>query len=98
MADVRVTQPHSMSTDEAKSKVAGFEEMMAKYGVKAKWSGGHADLKGTGVKGSIDVSDRDVKVELKLGMLAKAAGIDASRLEKSIGRRLKDAFEGTESA
>lgn len=94
MADVRVTQPHSLSRDDAKQKMGGFEEMMKKYGVDAKWSGSHADLKGTGVKGSIDIADSDVRVELKLGMLAKAAGIDAARLEKSIGRRLKEAFEG----
>ncbi len=94
MADVRVTQSHSLSRDEAKQQMAGFEEMMKKYGVSAKWSGGHADLKGTGVKGSIDVSDSKVQVELKLGMLAKAAGIDPARLEKSIRRRLKEALEG----
>jgi len=94
MADVRVTQPHSLSQDDAKQQMAGFEEMMKKYGVSAQWSDDHADLKGTGVKGSIDVSQDDVRVELKLGMLAKAAGIDPARLEKSIRRRLKEAFEG----
>lgn len=93
MADVHVTQPHNLSRNDAKQKMNGFEEMMKKYGVTAKWSGSHADLKGTGVKGSIDIADTDVKVELKLGMLAKAAGIDAARLENSIGRRLKEAFE-----
>lgn len=93
MTDVRVTQPHSLSRDDAKQQMAGFEEMMKKYGVSARWSGGHADLKGTGVKGSIDVTESSVRVELKLGMLAKAAGIDPARLEKSISRRLKEAFE-----
>ena len=95
MADVRVQQPHSFDLEEAKQRLSSLEEMMQKYGVTAKWSGGHADLKGTGVKGSIDVSGSDVAVELKLGMLAKAAGIDASRLEKSITRRLKEAFEAS---
>ncbi|MDH3202136.1 MAG: polyhydroxyalkanoic acid system family protein [Myxococcales bacterium] len=95
MADVRVTQPHSLSPDDAKRRMAGFEEMMKKYGVSARWSGDHADLKGTGVKGSIDVRASDVRVELKLGMLAKAAGIDPARLEKSISRRLKEAFAGS---
>lgn len=92
MADVRVTQPHNLSVEEAKSKMSDFEDMMKKYGVSAKWSGGHADLKGTGVKGGIDVTGNDVKVELKLGMLAKAAGIDSARLQSSISRRLKEAF------
>lgn len=93
MADVKVTQVHSISIEDAKAKIADFEEMMGKYGVKANWSGQHADLKGTGVKGSIDVSEQDVKIHLKLGMLAKAAGIDPKRLEGSISKRLKSAFE-----
>ena len=93
MADVSVTQAHNVSVDEAKTKIAEFEEMMAKYMVKANWKDSHADLKGPGVKGSIDVSDSDVKVAIKLGMLAKAAGIDAKRLEGSIQKRLKAAFE-----
>ncbi|MBT8470692.1 MAG: polyhydroxyalkanoic acid system family protein [Deltaproteobacteria bacterium] len=94
MADVRVTQNHTVSLDDAKQKLGSFEDMMKKYGVSAKWSGSHADLKGTGVKGAIDITDSDVRVELKLGMLAKAAGIDPDRLHKSIERRLKEAFEG----
>ncbi len=93
MADVRVKQPHALSLDEAKQKMGDFEAMMKKYGVSASWAGGHADLKGTGVKGSIDVRGDEVDVALKLGMLAKAAGIDAERLQKSIARRLKEAFE-----
>lgn len=95
MADVRVTQTHdNLSLDDARQKLTGFEDMMKKYNVAAKWSGSHADLKGTGVKGSIDVTGSDVTVELKLGMLAKAAGIDPNRLSNSIARRLKEAFEG----
>lgn len=97
MTDVRVSQNHSVSLDDAKQRLGGFEEMMKKYGVNAKWSGRHADLKGTGVKGAIDVTDTDVSVELKLGMIAKAAGIDPDRLHKSIERRLREAFEGAQA-
>jgi putative polyhydroxyalkanoate system protein len=95
MADVRVTQTHdNLSLEDAKQKLGSFEEMMKKYNVKAEWSGRHADLKGTGVKGAVDVTDTSVTVELRLGMLAKAAGIDPKRLSQSIERRLKEAFEG----
>lgn len=92
MAKIVVQQNHSLSPDEAISKIAGFQEMMAKYGVKAKWKGNHADLKGLGVSGSIDVSDSEVVVTLKLGMMAKAAGVDADRLKKSIEKRLGPAL------
>lgn len=92
MADVKVTKPHSLSKAEAEQRVASFEESLKKYGVKAKWSGDHADLKGTGVSGAIDVGDSDVTVTVKLGMLAKAAGVDADRLAKSIEKRLGSAL------
>ena len=92
MADVKVNEPHSHAPDDAVQKIQSFEEMLKKYGVKAKWKGHHADLKGTGVSGSIDVTGSEVRVVVKLGMLAKAAGIDAERLKGSIQRRLKDAL------
>lgn len=92
MADVKVKKAHSLSTTEAQQRLQSFEEMLTKYGVKAKWNGNHADLKGTGVSGSIDVSDKDVTVVVKLGMLAKAAGVDAGRLGKSIEKRLDSAL------
>ena len=94
MSDVRVTEPHDLPTDTAVERVKSFEEMLTKYGVKAKWNGPHADLKGTGVSGSIDVSSNDVTVIVKLGMLAKAVGVDTDRLRTSIQRRLSSALKG----
>ncbi len=92
MADVKVTQAHSMSTDDAKKAVASFEEMLTKYNVKTNWKGNKADLKGTGVSGSINVTDSSVAVVVKLGLLAKAAGVDADRLKSSIEKRLSAAL------
>lgn len=93
MADVRVTESHELPTDEAIQRVKSFEDMLTKYGVKANWKGNHADLKGTGVSGSIDVSSSDVTVILKLGMLAKAVGVDPDRLKGSIQKRLVSALK-----
>lgn len=93
MADVVVTQPHSVSLEEAKARIAGFEAMMSKYGVKAAWSGNQAKLKGLGVTGGIDIAPTVVTVNVKLGMMAKAAGVDATKLQGSIAKRLKAAFE-----
>ena len=93
MSEVRVVQAHSESPAVAKTKIAEFEDMMRKYGVKAAWSGNKAKLKGPGVSGSIDVTDSDVTVLVKLGMMAKAVGVDPNRLRGSIEKRLKAAFE-----
>ena len=98
MSDIRVSQPHNVSVDEAKKKVQGFEEMVQKYGVSSSWSGNQATLKGTGVSGSITVNPRSVDIVVKLGMMAKAFGVDAAKLEASIRKRLKAAFEGEGAA
>ncbi|MCA9688731.1 MAG: polyhydroxyalkanoic acid system family protein [Myxococcales bacterium] len=97
MATVRVTESHSLSPAEAKSRITSFEEMIKKYGVKVDWSGNQAKLKGTGVKGSIDVTGRDATVVVELGMLARAAGVKADKLESSIRKRLRAAFDGTDA-
>ncbi|MCB9679984.1 MAG: polyhydroxyalkanoic acid system family protein [Alphaproteobacteria bacterium] len=94
MSSVRVRQPHTLSKSAAKDKLAGFEEMLKKYRVSLAWSGDKAAIKGIGVSGDVAVGDSAVDVEVKLGMLAKAAGIDAGRLQDSIAKRLKAAFEG----
>jgi putative polyhydroxyalkanoate system protein len=93
MAQVNVSESHQHTTEEAKSRVAAFEEMLSKYKVKVKWNGYHADLDGMGVSGSIDVDDKEVRVAVKLGFLAKAAGIDPDRLHGSISRRLREALD-----
>ena len=94
MAQVKVTQAHQLSVDEARQRMQGFEDMIKKYGVRTEWKGSKAAIKGTGVSGSIEVGRSKVDVVVKLGMLARAAGVDAKRLEGSIRRRLVEAFEG----
>lgn len=94
MSDVVVEQAHNLAPEEAKKKIADFEDMMKKYGVKAAWKGNSAELKGTGVSGSIEVTPSKVKVVVKLGMMARAVGVDPTKLQGSITRRLKEAFEG----
>lgn len=94
MADVRVSESHQLSPEEAIARVKSFEEMLAKYRVSAVWKGTHADLKGTGVSGTIDVTDSAVNVVVKLGLLARAAGVDPTKLESSIRRRLGESLRG----
>ena len=94
MSDVRVTEPHHTTPEDARQKVNGFEEMMRKYGVRADWTGSKAELKGTGVSGSINIDATHCHVHVKLGMMARAMGVDPVKLEGSIRKRLKAAFEG----
>ena len=93
MAEVRVVQGHQLTVDEAKNKLESFEAMLTKYGVSLQWSGSSAKVKGFGVSGNIAVTTSDITVVLKLGMMARAAGVDAERLKGSITRRLTEAYE-----
>jgi putative polyhydroxyalkanoate system protein len=92
MSVVKVSEPHNTTAADAAGKVAALEEMMKKYGVKSTWTGTNAKLKGTGVSGAINIDATHCNVEVKLGMLARRI-VDAGRLEASIRKRLKAAFE-----
>lgn len=81
-----------MGAQGAMGKLASFEELLNKYRVKLEWSGTKAKIKGVGVGGHVAVGDTAVDVEVELGFLAKAAGVDADRLKGSIARRLAEAF------
>jgi putative polyhydroxyalkanoate system protein len=92
MANIRVQQPHQLSQAKAKEAVGQFEEMLGKYRAKLEWNGFSAKIKGIGVGGDVMVSDREVTVNVELGMMARAAGIDAEKLKGSIARRLQEAL------
>ncbi len=93
MSTITVTEPHNLTVDEAVSRLSVFEEMVSKFGVSLKWNGAIADIKGMGVGGKIQVTESDATIVLKLGMLARAAGVDAERLKSSVSRRVRTAFE-----
>jgi putative polyhydroxyalkanoate system protein len=93
MADILVVEKHSLAPEEAKRRVQSFEDQLEKWRLKAHWSGLNAELKGTGASGAITVGPSEVRVEIKLGFLAKAAGIDKDRAQASIQKRLRGALD-----
>lgn len=93
MADVLVRQAHTEEVQTAKMKLGDFSELLQKYGVTLAWSGDRASIKGIGVSGHVVVSSDQVEVLVKLGMMARVAGIDAKRLHASIARRLSNSFD-----
>ena len=93
MSTVVVKESHNLPADEAKARLSSFEEEIAKYGMKAHWSGHNAELKGTGASGSVAVTTSDVTITVKLGMVAKLAGVKPDKLEASLQKRLKAALE-----
>jgi putative polyhydroxyalkanoate system protein len=94
LSTVTVTQAHALGVDAAKKALQQFESDIAKYNMKLVWSGSGAEIKGTGASGDVRVTASSVTVSVKLGMLAKVAGVDPQKLEQSIAKRLKAALEG----
>ena len=92
MSTINVVESHQKSANEIKAGLSQFEEMFKKYGVKVAWSGSNASLSGP-VSGAISIDDHQLEVTIKLGMMAKMAGIDPKRLENSIRKRLKVALD-----
>jgi putative polyhydroxyalkanoate system protein len=97
MASLHIVQEHKLGQVKALEKLGTFEDQLKRYRVRATWQGARAKIKGTGVSGSILVTDTEVEISLKLGLLAKAAGIDPIKLEKSIRKRLIAALGGPDS-
>jgi putative polyhydroxyalkanoate system protein len=91
MSTINVREAHNKTPDEVKANLSQFEEMFTKYRVKISWQGNRAELNGP-VTGFIMIHPAEVEVQIKLGMLARAAGIDATRLEASIRKRIRAAF------
>ena len=92
MSAIVVKESHSLPVDEVKSRLGAFEQDISKYGMKFDWSGNEAKLKGVGASGDVKVTGSDVTITVKLGMMAKAAGINPDKLGKSIEKRLKSAL------
>lgn len=92
MAKISVTKSHQLGVEAAKQALKSFEGDLAKYGLKPKWSGDNAELKGLGASGAIRVLADSVTVEVKLGMLAASAGVKADKVEASISKRLEQAL------
>jgi len=93
MSTIKVNQSHSLSQEEAKERLGVFESQLSKYGAKLDWKGYSAKIKGMGVSGGAEVTGDNVEVTVKLGMMAKAAGVDAERLKGSIAKRLEEAYK-----
>lgn len=92
MSTVQVDQAHALGNDVAKKKLDAFAEDIKKYGMSLVWSGDAAELKGVGASGTVKVTPTNVSVTVKLGMMAKAAGVKPDKLQESIAKRLKAAL------
>ena len=95
MSKIVVREAHSLSIPEAKSRVGAFDDYLKKYGASLDWkSDTAANIKGMGVSGNVELGGDFASVTIKLGMMAKAIGVDPVKLEGSVRKRLKKVLAG----
>lgn len=90
MADIHIERPHSLSASALKTRLADMEgKLSERYGVKLTWRGDEADVKGSGVSGTISILGGSVVVDLKLGMFVRPF---AGKIRETMERQLEKAL------
>jgi putative polyhydroxyalkanoate system protein len=70
MAVIRVRRQHHLGAKEARSTVEKLAKKLQKeLDAQYHWQGSKLQFKRSGASGHIDVSEHEVNVEIKLGML-----------------------------
>ena len=90
MADIEITQPHSMTPDAARiaaQQVA--DKMAADFGMECKWDGQVLRFERTGVDGTLVVGERDARLEIRLGLMMKAF---APMVQEKLARKMQRVF------
>ena len=91
MPDVSVRRAHSLTAEEAKGRLAPFEEKVAEWGLTVSWRGMVGALKGPGIKGTIVVDARDVAIELSMGFAAKLV-VKPAKVTAELNKKLAETY------
>lgn len=88
---LKVSRPHKTTAESARQKLKALaSEIESRYGLSVSWKGDVAHVSGRGVKeGTASVDDRNVTVELSLGM---PASLVASKIEAGIEKAIAEQF------
>lgn len=95
MPEIRVVEPHQLTVAEARERLGGFQELLAKYRVRVDWQGDRGQLAGVpGVGGQVQVRPNEVEVHVTLSRMVTMMGLDPVKLEATIRKRLGEALRG----
>jgi len=90
MSEIKIDRQHKLGLAEAKKRVLNLEQKLkANYGVSLEWNGNVANVKGSGVSGTLAVEETKVAVNVKLGLLLRPlAGKIREQLESQVNKAL----------
>lgn len=87
---INITRPHNTTSEGAKQKLQALAgEIKSRYGLDIEWSGGVAMVKGRGVEGTAKTDDKNVAVDLKLGM---PASLVSGKIEAGVLKAIQEQF------
>jgi putative polyhydroxyalkanoate system protein len=90
MADISMTQAHSLSDDAARSAAQKVADKLARdYGLTCKWEGNVLRFDRSGVEGSLALGERQAALHIKLGFLMSAF---APAIEQKVGETMRKVF------
>lgn len=90
MADISITQKHKLSHKKAKAAAQKVVDQLAEeYGVTAEWDGDVLNFKRSGVTGTLELSEHEAQLDIKLGFMLKAF---SSTIEEHIHKNMKKIF------
>lgn len=90
MARITVERPHALGKNKAREKAELLAEKLGdKYGIEHSWEGDTVSLEGKGAKGTVQVEDALVRVNLELNFFLSAM---SSTIQAEVERQLDKAL------
>ncbi len=88
MSDVHARKEHNLSLEEAKQTAQKLAEQLEKeFQLQSTWQGNTLNFTRSGVKGKLDVTDKDVSIDISLGFMLKAfKGKIQSEIDKNLDK------------
>ena len=73
MASFSINKPHTMSRDDVRDAAEHLAQgLKDRHGLRYRWRGDTAEFSRSGLDGKLTISDNDITVSVKLGLLASA--------------------------
>ncbi|WP_223519922.1 polyhydroxyalkanoic acid system family protein [Pseudomonas sp. GL-B-19] len=90
MAHISVERAHGLGKEAAREMADKLAQKLSdQYGLEPQWFGDTLNLKRSGVKGAVHVSEDSIRVEVELGLMMSAmSGMIKSEIEKALDKAL----------
>jgi len=90
MAEISITQQHSLSQDAARAAAQKVADKLAgEYGLNCKWNGDVLRFDRSGVEGTLALGERQAALRIKLGFLMSAF---APTIEQKVADSMRKVF------